>query len=366
MTALPQLKRRIVLVSSRLGGGGAERIVAILANHWATCGHEVIVVLLRRDISAEYPVHQDVRVVRLGLIGERNPPWNPANLVRLAGLRRGLVRLTPDLVISFLEKLNVAVLLSLVGTGVPVIATEHLAPWMNPLGFPWEVLRRRTYRRARSVISPTREISAWLSERMPGRFATIPYPFVSYAERPASARQKVILAVGRLDVQKGFDVLIEAFAQVASRRPEWTLEVAGEGPFRSTLRAQIDRLGLGSRVRLLGQIAEMAERYGGAEVFVLASRHEAYPMALCEAMSAGCPVIATDCPTGPREILGNPPAGLLVPSERPDLLAQALDRLVADTAIRERLRHSALQRSAELKETGGLAGWDRALAEWTS
>jgi hypothetical protein len=112
----------VVLVTSSLGGGGAERVLATMANHWAGLGWEVTVFTLRADEAMPaYPLHERVRVVRLHLIRERNPVLDAGHLGRLLTLRRALRSAAPDVVISFLDKLNVAVLLALVGTGTRVV-----------------------------------------------------------------------------------------------------------------------------------------------------------------------------------------------------------------------------------------------------
>lgn len=357
--------RHLVLVTSRLGGGGAERILLTLAEHWAGRGHRVTVVTLRRDPVDEYPVPAGVAVQRLPLIGERNPPWDPAQPFRLWALRRGLVRLEPDLVVPFLDKLNVAVLLALTGTRIRVVATEHLAPWMAPVGPVWKPLRRIAYGRALAVVSPTEAITDWFRNRQTGAFVTLASPSRAFPPAPtAPIRRKVVLGVGRLDTQKGFDLLVDAFAQLAPRWPEWSLEIAGEGPDRAELQARAARAPCSSRIRFLGQVDDVAALYHGVEIFALSSRHEAYPMALCEALSAGCAVVAADCPTGPREILGSGLAAQLVPPGDASGLSDALERLIEATTLREQVREAGLRRAAELHPDRVLHAWDAALAGW--
>lgn len=336
----------IVLVSSSLSGGGAERTMLTMAAAWAGDGHTITVVTLREDdAAAEYTLPAGVVRQHLRLIRERNPIWRLGQISRLLVLRRALLALRPSLVISFIDKLNVAVLLALIGTKIPVIATEHLAPWMNPLGPAWELLRRFAYRRAAAVVSPTPAITDWFTQRLAGHFVTVPYPvsIAAFVPQMARSRNTTIIAVGRLARQKGFDLLIEAFAPLAPKWPEWTLEIVGAGPERHALEEQVERLGLRSRVRLAGHVTDVADRLVQAAVYVLSSRHEAYPMALCEAMAAGCCVVATDCPTGPREIFRatGEEVGVLVPPEDSQELAAALEKVIGDVALREKLAEAA-------------------------
>ncbi len=359
------LPNRIILVTSLLGGGGAERVLLTMAQEWRKQGHEVAILVLRSDVNIrEYDVPQGIGVRRLRLIGERNVWWSPAQLLRLLRLRRALRDLRPDIVVSFTDKLNVAVLLALSGTKIPMIATEHLAPWMNPLGAMWESMRRLTYRRAVTVVSPTTKITDWFRARVVGDFVTLPYPaYVETPEQSVSERRSVILGVGRLAPQKGFDLLIKAFSKIAPGGPEWVLEIAGEGPERRALTEQIRRAGLGERIRLLGQVNDVPARLQTAAIFALSSRHEAFPMALCEAMAAGCCVVATDCPTGPREIFtaAGEEVGLLVPPEDSVALADALERVITNPALREKLGQAARSSAPQFGPGPTMAGWNALL-----
>jgi GalNAc-alpha-(1->4)-GalNAc-alpha-(1->3)-diNAcBac-PP-undecaprenol alpha-1,4-N-acetyl-D-galactosaminyltransferase len=357
-------RRHIVMVTSTLAGGGAERVLVTMAEYWAGAGQRVTVLVLRAPVPGEYSVSIDVRVDRLILIDERNPICDWRQFTRLARLRARLKELRPDVVISFIDKLNTAVLVALTGSNIPVIATEHLAPWMCPLPPVWEALRHASYRRALCVVSPTAAITEWFTHRYKGPFETLPYPAkLNYAEK-SLLRRNVILGVGRLNHQKGFDLLINAFAQIASRFPDWEVEIAGDGPLRGALDGQIAALGLTGRVRLLGQVHDVFSLYKSAEIFALPSRHEAYPMALCEALSAGCCVVASDCPTGPREILERTRAGVLVPSEDVESLATAIANLVAarDRPSAAGSAEPALVRQLDAPNVMML--WENALTRW--
>lgn len=357
MTARPL---RLVLVTSSLGGGGAERVLATMANHWAGLGWEVTVFTLRADeATTPYSLHEGVRVCRLNLIREHNPVLDAGHLGRLLTLRRALRAGAPDLVVSFLDKLNVTVLLALSGTGIRVMATEHLVPWRHPMGPVWETLRRMLYRRAALIVSPTAGIRDYLTKSVPGRYGVLGYPAQLLPWMPpVTGRAPLIFAAGRLAPEKGFDVLIAAFGLVHVEHPEWRLEIAGEGPLRSALESQIEAAGLGGAVKLRGHLSTARERMTDAAIFVLSSRNEAYPMVVCEAMAAGAAVVATDCPTGPSEMITEGVDGLLVPPEDAPALAGALSRLITHAALREQLA-SAAQVGARRFDAGAvMPQWD--------
>jgi glycosyltransferase involved in cell wall biosynthesis len=173
------------------------------------------------------------------------------------------------------------------------------------------------------------------------------------------ARRKVI-GVGRLEHEKGFDRLVDAFAEVAHRHPQWDLELHGEGSQSEWLRGRVTALGLNDRVRFPGWTRPIWPALASADLFVLPSRYEGFPSALLEAMAAGVPSIAVDCPSGPRAIIRDGVDGLLV--KTPSLikapsgtetaasgspaavdratageLASAIDRCMADEELRTRL-----------------------------
>ena len=119
---------------------------------------------------------------------------------------------------------------------------------------------------------------------------------------PMKPKELCLLAVGRLHEQKGFDLLLQAWAPIEKNHPEWTLRIVGEGPKRDALGHQIERLGL-HHVVLAGKVRDVAEEYAKASLFVLSSRYEGLPLALIEAMWCGVPCVAFDCPHGPAELL---------------------------------------------------------------
>jgi glycosyltransferase involved in cell wall biosynthesis len=159
----------------------------------------------------------------------------------------------------------------------------------------------------------------------------------------------VLLAVGRLSQEKGFDLLLESWSTLANHQPHWRLVILGEGPERASLEAQIQALGLDRAVLLPGRAGNVSDWYRRADLFVLSSRFEGFPNVLAEAMASGLAVVSTDCPTGPAAIVRDGVDGLLVPMNQPAALREALARLMHDDAMRASMAQCASQIAGRLE-----------------
>jgi glycosyltransferase involved in cell wall biosynthesis len=166
-------------------------------------------------------------------------------------------------------------------------------------------------------------------------------------DRPTAAHDtRRVVAAGRLASQKGFDMLLEAWASVHAKHPEWTLTIYGEGPRRRQLFDQRDALGLRDVVDLPGLTTRLGAELDSSSMFVLSSRFEGLPMVLLEAMSCGLPVVAFDCPTGPGEVIDDGVNGRLVPPGNVDSLAAALIELIEEPRRRCALGAAAYESSS--------------------
>lgn len=336
---------RKVLVISSLAGGGSERAVTVLSEYWAMKGQDVAVVTLSDGASDAYTLAPSVTRVALGLLGEsRSRATGMARAARRIGaLRRAIARLRPDMVLSFGDRTNVLVLLATVGLGVPTFAVERTDPRWAPNGPLWKLARRVAYLMAAGVVVQTENVARWARLRWP-RVRVIPN-FVEatpYVARPGSSEGDLeLLAVGRLEPVKGFDILIRAFAEVAAVHDEWRLTILGEGPERERLERLTAELGLDRKVSMPGWVRHPSERMARSHAFALPSNREGFPNALLEAMASGLPAVAFDCASGPGEIISHERDGILVPPGDANRLAAALEHLMANAAERERMGAAA-------------------------
>jgi glycosyltransferase involved in cell wall biosynthesis len=367
---------KVLLFIHSLSCGGAERVTANVANHWAGTGWEVALVTLASRELDFYQLHPRVRRIDLGLAGESGSAgmavWN--NLRRVLALRVVLRRERPEVAVAMMTTANVLLAAARAGMREPLcIGSEHTHPPKRRLGAPWEALREYLYGRLDAVVALTGESARWLRDNTNARrVAIIPnaVPWLIPSERPylavdghVAGGRRLALAVGRLVPEKGLDLLLDAFAAIAPRHPLWDLAILGEGPVRGALEEQVRRLGLGGRVLLPGVAGNVEDWYGRADLFVLSSRFEGFGNVLVEALVSGLPAVSFDCDTGPRDIIRHGVDGLLVPPGDVRGLASALDTLMGDDDLRARLAARAVE-ARERFSMGRIAGmWEQLFAE---
>ncbi len=357
----------IALVISSLDGGGAERVLSELANDWATAGRIVTLITLGPAGADRYPLHAAVRRIGLGLTATSADARAALrhNWERIRRLRATLKDATPDLILSFMDTTNVLTILASTGLEIPVVVSERIDPRYQSIGTAWDGLRRLLYRRAAALVVQSGSVRDWARRLMPDRAIRVipnpvrPAPARNGASQPAANSPPRIVAMGRLTHQKGFDVLLRAFAKCVTAYPEWKLTILGEGVERARLELLTTTLGLAGRVDFLGHVTNPHRYLAEADLFVLPSRYEGFPNALLEAMALGVPVIAADCPSGPREIVRTGIDGLLVPPDDVPALHLALTSLMADTAARQRLGARAMEVSERFSADKIRALWDQ-------
>lgn len=346
---------RILFFIHSLSSGGAERVTAMLANFWAHQNDvQVSVVTISGNNLDFYELDPNVKRFVLGLDENAFCVWNGIvnNYDRIIALRAILMDFKPDVAISMMSTANVILALAAKGTTIVTVGSERIYPPMLPLGKPWNLLRRWSYGLLDVVVAQTQLSAQWIqSHTLARKVAVIPNPLVYPipVSQPiiaptlvGNSSKKRILAVGRLTYQKGFDLLLQAFHQVAKSYADWELVILGEGELRSELEQRITNLGLSEQVFLPGRVGNVGDWYASADIFVLSSRFEGFPNALLEAMASGVAVVSFDCETGPRDIIRHGRNGLLVNAEDVQGLAEAMAELMGDENLRKQLSENAI------------------------
>lgn len=356
---------RIMLVISSLGTGGAERVLSEMANYWVAQGHSITLVTLDSTQSDFYSLSPRIQRFALGLKGDSGSLWRAitSNIKRVLSLRDVFKRSAPQAIISFVDTVNILTILSGIGLGIPLIVSERTDPRHHHLGRQWRSLRRMLYPKASAVVVQTPGVCEWMQNVMPNtRIVTIPNPArIAVSQNKESfvfSSAHNIVAVGRLSHEKGFDILIKAFAHGAKAFPEWNLTIFGDGAARPSLEKLVTQLALGDRISLPGIIKEPMEALSSADIFVLSSRYEGFPNSLVEAMVCGLPVIASDCQSGPRELIDNGFNGILVNPANIREMAKALRSLMLNESLRRTLGMKAREVKSRFDSAIVLGLWE--------
>lgn len=323
--------------------GGAERVFCTVCTELVNRGYEVSV--LTFDPVGGKPFYSlDPRIQRLDLgIGDSSKPAKFMETLKRIRVLRQVVNLEkPDIVVGFMHSMFVPMAFALVGTGVPIIGSEHIVP---------EHYRKRRLQYLLLILSATllnklTVLSQAIRSQYPAvvrkRMIEVPNPVevaTHLANVGAEKEKFTVLSVGRLDPQKDHATLIRAFAQIAHQFPKWELKIVGDGYLRCDLERLIEALGMQHKVVMPGITAAIENEYISAEVFVMSSRYEAFGLATAEAMSHGLPVVGfLDC-SGTNELIEAGNTGLLVEpgSDRVSSLALALSDLMACPTWQKRL-----------------------------
>lgn len=361
---------KLTLISSSLEVGGTERVMSILANYWTDCGWKVTILTFEPGYAEPfYDLDRQIDLLHLG-ISERDDSGVSAlrnNFQRIKILRKAIKASHPDAIVSFVNKVNILTLLAGWGLNVPTIVTEHVHPAFGELDRVEKFLQKWLYKRADLITVQTHSALSFFPPDRGYKTAVIPHPISLPESDPLESQlytdDRHLIAVGELVPQKGFDLLIKAFAQICDRHPEWSLTILGEGRMRSELEDLSQQLKLEDRVHLLGTVKNVAAYLHKADIFALASRFEGFPVALGEAMACGVPVIATDCPSGPREMIHDGRDGMLVVPENVDALAVGLDVLMSDPGKRQYFSHYAPKIIERFGVERVMALWNGALKQ---
>jgi glycosyltransferase involved in cell wall biosynthesis len=363
------------LLAHAWGFGGTIRTTLTLAGALGDGPREIeLVSVLRRRERPFFPLPEGVAVRALE---DRRAPSLPAQILgRLPSLLihpedyaypwcslwtdvrllRGLRALRGGALIATRPALNLLAA-RLAHPSVTVIGQEHLNFGAHRPRLAADIRRHYGRLDALTVLSSDdlRDYGGLLGERV----HRIPNPVSELDGGSADGTAKVVVAAGRLNTQKGFDLLIDAWRPVARRHPDWTLRIYGSGPERAALEARA----AGMPVELPGRTGALGAAMAAGSLFVLSSRWEGFGLVLVEAMGKGLPVVSFDCPRGPSDIVSHGEDGLLVPPEDVAGLTAALLELIEDPERRAWMAAAARATARRYAPAAVVPRWEALLQD---
>jgi len=333
--------KKIAFVTRSMQAGGAERVLQQIIT--AFCADIECSLFLTEDKPIFYDLPQECYAVVIG-----NQSGNSAmnKFKQYKFLRKKLKECNPDVVLAMPEEIGIYAILAMIGTGIPVVVSERNNPWVMPYRKVSRILRRVAYRFASGFIFQTGQAASFFSKRIQKRGIVLPNPLdlTRIPERHTGEREKTVAAVGRLDKQKNFPLLIDAFSDFHTDHTEYCLSIYGDGPEGEYLKQYAsERLGPGVYT-FHGKSTRVLQEICSAGMFVLSSDYEGMPNALIEAMAMGLPCVSTDCPSGgPAALIQNGTNGILVPVGNRQRLTEAMSAMADCSEWAKELGENAVQ-----------------------
>lgn len=350
------------LINNIYGIGGTNRTVINLAEALSVHHDVEIVSVFRRTTATKFEISPRITVRALvdlrpgsadkGAVGSDEPsevvPRQEefyAQYSRFTDGRiiRDLQRTSADVVVGTRPSLNLFVAAH-TRDGALRVAQEHMTHLAIPPAVRAEMAR--VYPRLDAITTVTDADARSFMENTPiagipvvGIPNSVPEPSVA----PSDCSHKVVVSAGRMHHIKRYDLLIRAFGQLAHEFPDWQLRIYGDGGEAGKLRALVTELGLTGRALLMGGFSPIESEWAKGSIAAVTSSAESFGMTLVEAMRCGLPVVSTDCPVGPREILRDGEDGFLVPNGEVEGIAWGLRRLMADDPLRRAMGAAALR-----------------------
>lgn len=332
---------KVLFVIHAITGGGAERVMATLINNLCQRNYDISL-LTNLDIPFAYEIDNRVKLMNINRHCPEDTNGFRRQLWGYHVIRQAANESQCNVVVSFLVDMNCTVILSLLGTGIPVICSEH-SNISRAYSYKTIIKRNILYRFANVVTVLTHhDYRLWRNSF--SNCVRMPNPCNLIENTSINDRDKIVLAVGRVNQWdiKGFDNLIRAWGNVCHRHKDWHLKIAGAYDDRSISKLnKIIEESNAINIEFLGFRKDIGELMNKSAVFCLSSRVEGLPMALIEAMDRGCCCVAFDCITGPNEIIKDQKSGLLVQDGNVDDLSKKLNFIISNETKRLTLAKNA-------------------------
>lgn len=307
-------RKKICIAIHDLAHAGAERVAASWANYLAKQGHDVFVLVYAcgKDL---YDLQEGVRVVPVAQT--RETFFQMSAVSQLKNMRKIVRSERPEIMISFLPKMQIYMMLATLGMRIRRIETVRNNPWIDKDVAGKRMLWNLCFRRSNAIVVQTEEQSLYFPESLRRKSIVIRNPisgdFLKEQKVYGNRSVEKFISVARINTQKNYPMMARAFAEATKDRPDCKLDIYGAGTAQATqeLQALIDQLGMGERIQLCGWKRNVSELFADYDAFLMSSNYEGMPNALAEAMASGLVCLSTDCKTGPKDMIDSGENGFL-------------------------------------------------------
>lgn len=354
---------KILIIIDQMNCGGGARVTSTLCRGLVENGYELEMLTDNVSYPVAFPVPRKMKIISFyykkrgsGILSTLH-----FNYQIIRKYREAIRKSRPDLIISVMATSFFYSKLATIGMRIPIIASDHtsFSRKVRPLV---DFIRFHFYRYADVLTVLTYKDACLLGRKFSNKMVVYnPLSFQPLDVNMDTERRQNILCVGRFDVWKvkGFDIIINIWNKIADKYPLWTLEIAGTGSIESVnqIKSLIYRKGLQDRVRLLGQVDDMAALLRHTSIFALPSRVEGMPMALIEAISQGCACIAFEVGGAIYEVLTNNVSGYVIKDGDFENFKHKLEMLLENAQLRDRIGKAAIKESVRFSQDEFISKW---------
>ena len=337
--------KKICVISPSLQMGGIERQLTILSSHFIKRGHEVFFIACRAG-KHFYELNPKIKFIEPPFLHTTASGKKLGSYYKtISFIRTQLKIIKPDTIMVFGDIINPIAILANKGLGYPIYIADQISPKQN-LGRFKNFMKRITYKSATGIIAQSK-MAADYKNQVFGKdinLRIIPNTMRDIVDCPDAVKHPWVVSLGRLSIEKGVDRLIDAFSRINGHK-EWRLVLIGDGPMRKQLEEQAIALNIKDRVDFLGGRSDVDSLLAQSSIFVIPSRCEGFPNALCEAMASPLPCISFDSISA-SDLIENRVNGVVVPDGDIDGLAKEIEILMDD----EKLRAEYAEKAYNIRE----------------
>lgn len=349
--------KSIFFISGSMRRGGAERVISILANHYAEIGWKVVIVVMLFG-EIEYKLDSRIKIVDLSLSNMSRLKMLPYWLKEI----RKIVKVkNPKVIVSFAARVNIITQIACIGLNKKIIISERNDPYKDNRDCITKMAIKILYPRASRIVFQTKRAEGYFGKKIQNNGIIIPNPIKVY-EYANSTKKKKIVSVGRLVIQKNQKLLVRAFAKVQERFSDYELWIYGEGELREELEVLAKQLGIENKFFMPGNVTDIHHQISDADMFVLSSDFEGFSNALLEALMMGLPCISTKC-AGSDEVIIDGVNGLLVPVGDLNAMVYAILKLIEDDVFKKNIAQNAKKMTTKYEADRILRIWENVIGK---